>query len=413
MNQNSNNNIFKKLDNYIFQLKNRYTLNINLVIILFLITFFSIIPYMPHKYDYKLGDIAKSDIKANKDIKIYDKEATNEKIKRLKNSSLPVYDFDTEKLDNLKEQISLFFEKCREMLPFNKNNRVLLKTELESIFHYKISNREFKLLERKKFSENIEWILIKLVSHYMEKGITDNNAKLDVYKDKGITIRLVPSNEEIKKKDIYTFYKLNEAKRLIKKNYIVITGHSTRPYILRKLLSNLAVNIIQPNLLYNKKETDKRVKEVEKNIKPVYYILKKNEIIVREGNKIDAQTLTKINATQREKNFTTILKKTFSIFVLLLLIAFIVYQLFAEDLKHHFINARDALLFCIIITFSAVVFRGLFVVSSGLIESFNKLSPYFFYFMIPFAFPTLIIKITINEKYAFASSILIAYFFYI
>lgn len=412
MSQN-NKNIFQRFDDYIFQLKNNHSINLKTTIIFFFITFLALTPYLPHKYSYKVGDIANTNIKAPKDIRVYDEEATKDKIKRIKNNILPVYDFNTETLDNLKERISLFFEKCRNTLPFDKNKRITLKSEMEELFNCKISNAEFTLLEKKKFSEDIEWIIIKLISHYMEKGITTNDAKLDAYKNKGIIIRLIPSNEEITKRDIYTFYTLKEVKQLIKKNYIAITGRITKPYILKKLIIKLASNIIKPNLLYNKKESAKRIAQAKKNIKPVYYLLKKNEIIVREGSRINAQTLTKIKAIQNEKSFSSIIKKSFSIFILLFLLSFIIYQLFLEDLKNNIINSRDVLLFCIIISFSAIIFRGLFIVSSGLAESFTNISPYFFFFMIPFAFPTLLIKITVNEKYAFASAILISFFFFV
>ncbi len=401
-----------KFDKYIFDLKNKFEINRSFLILCFLITYLALIPYLPTTYNYKVGDIAKSDIKSPKNLTVYDQEATKEKIKRLKENLLPVYDFDTELLDNIKEKLSIYFEKCRQNLPFTNDVRKQLKNELEELCQCKIKDSEFKLLERKKFSEDIEWILIKLISHYMEKGIVANDSKIDVYKNRGVLIRLLPSNEEIIKKDIYTFYKLNIVKNLIKKNYVAITGHSTRPYVLRKFLTYLANHLIQPNLHYNRVETEKRKKDLEKKVKPVYYIIKKNEIIVREGSPITKETLAKLNAIKKERNIGSLIKKCVSIFILLFLFSFIVYQIFLDDLSKKLISARDLLFFCITIALSAIVFRILTNISTLLSTSFSNI-PMFFYFLIPSAVTTILLKITINEKYAYASAILTSFFLYI
>jgi len=402
-----------KFDQYIFNLKNSFEINRVILIICFLITYFVLIPYLPTNYNYKFGDIAKSDIKSPKNLTVYDQDATKEKIKRLKENIFPVYDFDTEILDNIKEKVSLYFEKCRQNIPIKDNNiRIQLRKELEELCNCKIRNSEFRMLERKKFSEDIEWILMKLISHYMEKGIVSNNSKIDVYKNRGVIIRLLPSNEEIEKKDIYTFYKLNIVKKLIQKNYIAITGHYTKPYVLRRFLTYLATHFVQPNLHYNKIETEKRKNEIEKKVKPVYYIIKKNEIIVREGSPITKESLAKLNAIKKERNTGSLIRKCISILILLFLFSFIIYQIFLKDLAMKLISARDVLFFCVVITFSAVILRILTNISYLLSSSFSDV-PMFFYFLIPSAITTILLKITVNEKYAFASSIFVSFFMYI
>ncbi len=401
-----------KFDKYIFDLKNQFKINKFLFLICFIVTYLALIPYMPTNYNYKVGDIAKSDIKSPKNLTVYDQEATKEKVKRLKDNILPVYDFDTELLDTIKEKISIYFEKCRQSLPLNKETRTQLKKELEELCNCKIKDSEFKLLERKKFSEDIEWILIKLVSHYMEKGIVSNNSKIDAYKNRGVIIRLLPTNEEIEKKDIYTFYKLNIVKNLIKKNYVAITGHSTRPYILRKFLTKIAIHLVKANLHYNKVETEKRKAEIEKKVKPVYYIIKKNEIIVREGSPITKETLAKLNAIKKVRNLNSLIRKCISIFILLFLFSFIIYQNFLTDLESRIISARDVLFFIVSLTFTAIIFRVCTNISSLLSSSFSTI-PMFFYFLIPYAVTTILIKITINEKYAFASAIFTSFFMYV
>jgi putative nucleotidyltransferase with HDIG domain len=404
-----------KFDEFVYRLKQSNKISIYFIFLFFIITYASLIPYkyFQANYSYKIGDIAKSDIKSPKDIIVRDNEATKEKIEYLKNNFPPVFDFYTDKLDLKKEKISLFFDKCRENLPEIKEKRQELLNDLKELCKCKIKNGYFSLLEKKKFSDDIEWILIRLVSYYMSKGIVPDNSTISLYKNRGVTIRLLPANEEITKRDIYTFYKLSEAIHLIEKNYIAITGTITKPYKLKKFLIYLATNIIEPNIFYNRAETEKRLKDIEKNVKPVAYILKKNETIVREGGKIDKEALIKIKAIKDEKNFGNVFKKCFSIFIILILLCLIFYQISVSDLEKFLINGRDLFFFCCLIAFSAIFYRVSFSLATYLPENFNNLSQYFFLFMIPYAFPSVLLKILINEKYGFSASIITSVFFYI
>ncbi len=404
-----------KFDEFIYNLKKSNKLGINWLLLFFIVTYLAVVPYkyFESSYSYQIGDIAKSDIKSPKDIIVNDRDATIEKIKHLQDTFPPVFDFYTDKLDLKKEQISLFFDKCREEPNITEEKRKELINDLQELCKCKVKKGDFKLIEKRKFSDNLEWILIRLVSYYMSKGIVPDNSTISVYKNRGIKLRLLPANEEITKRDIYTFYKLSEAKHLIAKNYIAITGTITKPYKLKKFLTYLADNLVEPNIFYNKIETEKRLKELEKKIKPVSYILKKNEIIVREGGKIDKEALAKINAIKDDRNLDNVFKKYFTIFIMLVLLCFIFYQISITDLEKSFINARDLFFFSVLISFSALFFRMSYSIAIYLPDNFNNLSPYFFLFMIPYAFPSILIKILVNEKYGFASSVIIAVLFYI
>ncbi len=404
-----------RFDQFIYNLKQSNKINIYIVFIFFIVTYLALIPYRDFQstYSYKIGEIVKSDIKSPRDIIVKDNEATKEKIEYLKNNFPPVFDFYTDKLDLKKEKISLFFDKCRENLKSENSKDDEIISDLASLCKCKIKPADFALLKKKKFSDDLEWILIRLVSYYMSKGIVPDNSTISLYKNRGITLRLLPANEEITKRDIYTFYKLSEAKHLIGKNYIAITGTITKPYRLKRFLVYLANNIIEPNIFYNRDETEKRLKNIEKNVKPVAYFLKKNEIIVREGEKIDKEALIKINAIKNDKDMGNIFKKSFAIFVIMLLLCFIFYQISTGDLEKFLINGRDLFFFCSVIAFSAIFYRVTYSVSIYLPNNFNNLSPYFFLLMIPYAFPSALLRILINEKYGFSAAIIISVFFYI
>jgi putative nucleotidyltransferase with HDIG domain len=408
-------NYIKKIDNYIFNLKKSNTLNNYLVIIFFIITFLSLIPtkYFTSNYSYKLGDIAKTDIKSPKNIIVYDYEATREKIKQIKNSLPPVFDFHTDYLENKKELLENFFDNCSKHIDKTDNNSKFFIHQLETICKCKISEKDFQLLKKKKFSEDIQLALIKLISYYMEKGIVPDNTTIYAFSNRGVTIRLLPENEEITKKDIFTFNKLSDVKKLLRKNYIAITGSFTKPYKLRKFLIYLASHIIEPNIFYNKIETETRLNEVENKIKPIYYRLKKNEIIVREGSKIDKEALTKLNAIKSEKNITNIIKKIIAIFIILLILCYIFTQFSRADLDRFIINARDILFVCCVIAFFAIFFRISTGISLFFSNNFNNISPEFFLYMIPYGLPVILISTLVNEKYAYFMSFIFAIFFYI
>ncbi len=403
--------LFKKFDSYVYYLKNSYEINGFLFVTLLFISFLALVPSVGHKYSYKVGDIATSDIKSPKDLSVYNQEATEKIIEKVKAQALPVFDMNLEILENIKEKISILFEKSRKNLPLKKDELESLKIEFEQTLNFPMNPKDFNILVKNKFSDELEWLVIKLISNYMNAGVVCDNCSVFKYNKKGIILRNLSTNEDKIVKN-YTVYKISEIKKLLTKNYFEIAGQIRQSSALKKLVINIAASVIKPNLQYNKDESQDRVTAMVNSVEPIYYVLKKNEIIVREGSRITPETLIKINAIKDDSSFYKVLKKSLSILILFALFAFIIYRMFIYDLNEGYINGRDVLLFLVVIALSFLTFRIMFIISNGLSESFKIGYQNIFYLMIPFAFPSILLKIFINEKYAFASVLLISFLSY-
>jgi membrane-associated HD superfamily phosphohydrolase len=57
----------------------------------------------------------------------------------------------------------------------------------------------------------------------------------------------------------------------------------------------LAQSLIKPNLTFNQRETELRKDLARKSVKPIYFMIKKSEMLIREGERIGPDHLLKLS----------------------------------------------------------------------------------------------------------------------
>jgi len=269
--------------------------------------------------DYAIGDVANQDVKASHDFLVEDKELTKQRRSEAVKSALFVYDFDRSGA-NIAQRIKQSFSYARKEL------EQILSIELEPILrsekHEQLRDKFFDLLEitedsvlfdrlaKEKFSSSIYNCASITINQILKKGVVGNKKILMTQKAKGIILRDINSQQELKIDDFDRFYNLESALHYFNQAIDQLIKNENGEDIVATT-KQFAKSITDPNITFNKSETELRKEKAKQSVKPIYFQVKKGEMIVREGEKINLTHLWKLEAEAKLKTNAPTLSMVF------------------------------------------------------------------------------------------------------
>ncbi|MCP3901149.1 MAG: HD family phosphohydrolase, partial [Desulfobacteraceae bacterium] len=289
---------------------------------------------------YQIGDVAKQDIKAQKDFFIEDKEATKQKLNHTKDSVEIVYDFDSNLKDEVVEGVKKSFDPLRKLI---ENNNVEIpeaplppfetilkeKPAFEKSLGIKISNGAFKILYKNKFSKEVAEKITTIISRILDTGVVANKELLLKEKDKGIILKTISTSKEQHVTKLKVYYGIEQAQTMVR-----IVGDpllQNMNYNLSNCIVDLCQLLIRPNITVNINETKKRIEQAASEIKPVLYKIKAGEMILREGERVSDIKLIKLNTLKSQIKYKSRFRKSTGMAFVTFLCLLVVYILFLKD----------------------------------------------------------------------------------
>lgn len=227
-------------------------------IILYIITF--IVLYctlmtgiITRKYDLKVGDIPKSDIKAHREI--IDESATEARKKEAEEKVDKQYSLRTDVQKQSEEKIKGFFSSVEKVLAQDKPEEE--KAKLIPRAPFKITDAQANKIAsmNEQDIKKLESLCIDALNKAYEAPIEDGNEQ-DLKEAKKEYTDFISSSD------------LSDSEKAIALNF---------------------VNVVEPNFFYDKEKTDELIKETLKQVPPV--MIKKNQIVVSEGEPVTAHQL--------------------------------------------------------------------------------------------------------------------------
>ena len=383
---------------------------IGIIFVIFLSTILLTFKMSGSYYDYSIGDIAAADIKVIKDINYENVAETDKKKKLAEESMLPVYDRDDSVLLDKMKMSGIFFDSLanilRENPPIGTEDLTFQVLALKSRLpkYNSLPNDVIASLFRFGNTDELKKISNKIFIYLYgenERGIIENHPvkKSDNIK---IILRYIKSDSKDEKiTDFSGIINVNEARNIIPK-YV----YSSSPNLPKKTqiaLSAYLSDQIISNVSANEVELKRRTNEKISSVKPSMSVLKKGQILVREGDNITPEIFSRIQILNKysETSHIGFIFGVFAIQIIFLIIFgyFIIES--SSDLLFRFSSSA--------IIFSALIFFMLytFVISKSDIVSASKLS---FALYLPIPFVTMIISIIYNSVLAFFVGVHIVFF---
>ena len=284
------------------------------------------------KHHYAIGDVVQSDIKASQDFFIEDKSATEAYRRQAVDNILTVYDLNPKILKNTVDGLSEAFSLMqaayeRERQKIGEKSRSLTDSETASqpapvepadvpdlpmvplaermqaqknLFEDKIgidaSDGAFAILTEHGFNEEIARLLTTIVTQVLSKGVVANKEVLLKETESGITLRNVETLTETHVLNLKQFYGPDQAKTMVR----IVADPLVKGmnYALLNLIVDFSQRMIQPNITLNIHETEARKKIAAEQVKPVITMIKKGEMLLREGERVTSLQLHKLEAME-------------------------------------------------------------------------------------------------------------------
>ncbi len=325
------------------------------IIAFILIYAISVTSFITKKYSLKAGDIAKVNIKANKEV--IDNIATQAKIKQAAEDVPIQFNQKPEVKKQALDNVKAIFSKVISLKEANKSDKEIVDT-LKTDTHISLNEEDLGLLAslNKDELKKLQNFLLEVLSDVYEEKIEEGN------------------RDSIKRAQETILTRFNSSKFYKR---------------VREVGISIAYSEIKPNLFYDKDKTEEMKKQATKNVAPV--VIKKNQIIVKEGEPVTENQIEILKelGVLNNSGFDWYMYITLGIMILLILSLewYYIYRYY----RNIFDDCSKVILINLINILALLLSRTI-----------NMLSP----FLIPLALAPMLLTLLINYKISVTMSIL-------
>jgi len=358
--------------------------------------------------DYQAGDISVQNIKATQDLEVEDTVSTEKKRTENEEKSLSVYDFDSGAPDEVKSRLLSTFDQLRKIsedltskLPFAEK-----KKKFQELLGISVSDNNFKAFGRYRFSEKSAQDILALLLPLLSRKVVADEAMLESERKKGIIIRNVQTQQESFLTDFSSIAELKEVKKVFNEK----AGKEIKNtrWSLRIASIDAGQKLLRPTLTFNKNETQTRKLKAQEETNPVYFKLKKGEMIIREGARITDETVLKLKALSQLKQESSRLISIIGIFSLILLIASLFYAFFPGSIRRFNLRNKDYILLSLVMIGTVLIVNFSTFLSDAISKAFPFLSYDAHLYAIPFALGAILIAVVLNVELAAMFSVILS-----
>jgi hypothetical protein len=367
------------------------------------------------------GSVAARDYVASRDLLVSDGDATRANQEQARQSVLPVYDFDPRVNQDFEDRLGQLFAGGRRLLgrsasapaetPVPEAQEGAAAPDLlasaSSDLQLRLTPAQAELLARKRFAAPLEERLLAVAGRALRRGIVGNKSLLLENRMRGVTLRDLGSGTETVQLDLFDHLGYpGEVQDFLESGIGDWSGYTAHERI---LLADLLLQNLPINLLPNQSETLARREAAAADTHEVFGQIRKGQMIVRQGDVIDAASARVIAQMRGERQLRLQVPPLVATFFLLALAAAVAWLVLSrEKVAHHgprrvFGESLLLLLVALLVTkFSFLVAGAL----SGAFDAVPLNSARSYAYAIPFASVALLAALLLGRNAAMTLSIL-------
>lgn len=245
--------------------------------------------------DYQVGEKVLADIRAPFDIEIADSKLTNQRRQEALAATQQVYVWNSERRLVLARELSSAFERGRETLAQIPDNGDpdILKRRLDALENLG-SRDELEALIRAEFAESIERELGAALAYVMRGPIVSNKALVE--REGVIRLIQVPSQQE---ETIETFERFRDTGTVRVELFGELKSRLNLDEETRRLISEFTCSFLDTTVYFDAAETQRRRERATRDLPPVMVRVARGEMLIREGERLDADTRALLDAARR------------------------------------------------------------------------------------------------------------------
>ncbi len=301
------------------------------------------------------GSIATRTYLADEDLSVPNESATRAVQTQARDEVLPVYDFDRAVEADLRRQLAQLFEAGRSALapaaaelpgtasgeparpaalppvaedqPQDPGADLLARLAEASTF--KLDAEQLQLLVSREFSVETDDRLAGVINRVLRQGVVNGKQLLLEHRVRGITVQELPSGSRKTQLDLYRYLDYPDQVREVVELDVRGWGGFQRRQ--RQALVELIMANLTPNLTANSSETLKLRNEAAAAVGSVSHNIRKGEVIVRKGARVDEVTARAIAQMAGTRDSRRLLLTTFGTLFLIAAAALLVWLMCGQE----------------------------------------------------------------------------------
>ena len=341
------------------------------------VTFILSINFIPNKIILKAGEVAPRDIASPKTIEFVDERATEKLREEAEKSIREVYHLNLASIENVEKELTNFFSDIKELRNKYNINEAQIK-----------NNQETKqLMIDSSINNDLEMIKEKY-SINLESPIMLNLVTLDQFSLKEIEQNVNQAVKKIMQQGVRES-DIEEAKKQVLRE---ISELSSNPYT-AVLAGEIGTVFLKPSLFLDEEATKLKKQEAIAAVKEVKNVIRKDQIIIRKGEIVTPEHINKLEALGLQNpvmNFQNILGLLLLNSILIFLLALYIFT------YHKTVYHETNKLILLGVLYLAIIFIA---------KVIGEVSAY----LIPVAFVSMLIAITIDSRLAIWMTFLISF----
>ncbi len=361
--------------------------------------------------EYKAGDIVSKEIKSNRDLLIEDEKSTHEKRAEAERSVLSIYDYDPAVLIASENLIHSTFESLAA--PYRKGERGVDQTTLrkkywDSSMRLPLSQKEWQTLEKERFNPAIGDAALQMIAPILKKGVVNDKELLDPDAEKGIVIRNIQTRELRRSFPPFGFFDFKEARAKVRSQADLPSPGIGKE--VSQLALKIAEHFMRPNLTFNKDETEDQKTRARDKVTPVYFQVKRGEVILRDGDRVSEEHLIKINALKKAQEKSHLMAMLIGMGLLTFLILAGLYQFSVQNIRKIALSQKDLLFFSMALL-GIIALLKIFQLSTDVLGGeFLSIPSSSYLYLFPIATGAMLVRIVLNSEIAIVFTLLASYF---
>ncbi|MBL0225960.1 MAG: HDIG domain-containing protein [Geobacteraceae bacterium] len=374
--------------------RNRFIL---LVVTALILTFLILPSQHFSSFSYKAGDIATSDIRAQREYLVEDHALTELRRKEAGTNAPIIYNLSDRIPTYLAGKLEQALAAIHQRQPSTKRiTAEEWRKILTPLLDTELNDTEIKALTRirsdKAFLAEAKILLDDLYKRkiVLDGKVFQNDAR------RGVEI-LSDDGHFIGAGDAATsFAEIAEARRIVADwtfSSLGEPGDANR-------ISSLIARILLPNFFFNKESTEARAKASMETVRPVLFKVQKGEMIVRIGERISAEQAQKLRAIFQEQRNDSRLFTGLGTFALILVLFYFPYRFACKNIRKFNPSNKDVLIISLLITGSFFVFKTALLISHNIGPVFPAVDVSNYFYLFPFAAGAMIVRVFINSEVA-------------
>jgi len=350
---------------------------------------------------YQPGDIAGRDIKASADLNVLDPELSEKRQLEAERTVLSLYDFDP---TTGRAYVS-GLEAILRPQPQTAEGAQEEQPVAEQVLQIQVDDQDIQLLKKLAQQPDAVSKTVLALRKLLKLKILAN---LDLYQkdlERGVILRNLELSRETETRDLDGAVGLNQVESLLAQS---LKGADVAKGKELTRLAGLLARGVRPNVTFNQNETENRKKIAREAAAPVFYQVKKGEMIVREGERVTQEQVLKLLEMRNLGSQSNTLRTGFALTLSLLLLFWAAHMFGLRNIRKYRPDNRDFLFICTIFVVQIVLIKLAIFISYALEGAFPYIESSSYHYILPFAVGAMLVRIVLNSEVALIFSLITA-----